>query len=111
MGAVRLTVLPDEAEAEVVCGMLRAEGIKCFHRTTDLTGHLVITAPGGWREVLVNEPDLPRARELLEATEPSVETCARCGREIREDGGWYRDEAGELAPYCAVCAERLFGPF
>jgi hypothetical protein len=108
---VRLTIAADDSEAEVVCGLLRAEGIRCFHRVTDLTAHLTpYLASGGWREVLVNEEDLQRARELLEAAETVVEECARCGRKLDEDGGWFRDDAGEILPYCGVCAERLFGP-
>jgi hypothetical protein len=110
--AVRLKIAADEGEAEVVCGLLRAEGIRCFHRVTDLTAHLIpYLASGGWREVLVNEEDLPRARELIATFAEPVDKCARCGRELGEDGGWFLDEAGDLQPYCGVCAERLFGPF
>jgi hypothetical protein len=107
---VRLTIVADESEAEVVCGLLRAEGIRCFHRGTDLTAHLMPSlASGGWREVLVNEDDLQRARELLKPARAAVDECTRCGRPLDEDGGWFRDEAGEIEPYCGVCAERLFG--
>jgi Putative prokaryotic signal transducing protein len=108
---VRLKMATDEAEAEIVCGLLRSEGIRCFHRETDFTAHAAIPGPGGWREILVNEEDLPRARELLDAAVEPVDECVRCGREIGEDGGWYPDEARELHPYCGVCAERLFGEY
>jgi hypothetical protein len=108
---VRLKMAADETEAEVVCGLLRSEGIRCFHRPTDLTGHVFIQGPSGWREVLVNEDDLPRARELVDAAAEPVDECARCGRELDADGGWYPDDTGELHPYCGVCAERLFGPY
>jgi hypothetical protein len=104
---VRLAIAVDEGEAEVVCGLLRSEGIPCFHRVTNLSAEGVTPGPGTWREVVVNEEDLPRARELLEATVDPVDECARCGRELGEDGGWYVDDAGELQPYCGVCAERL----
>jgi hypothetical protein len=107
---VRLRIAVTETEAEVVCGLLRSEGIRCFHRPTDLTAHVVLQGPAGWREILVNEEDLPRARELLTADAAPVDECARCGRELGEDGGWYPNEAGDLYPYCGVCAERLFGP-
>jgi hypothetical protein len=106
---VRLKIAADEGEAEVVCGLLRSEGIRCFHRVTDFTAHAAIPGPGGWREILVNEDDLFRARELVDAGAEPVDECARCGREIGEEGGWYADDAGELQPYCGVCAERLFG--
>jgi Putative prokaryotic signal transducing protein len=108
---VRLKIAVDETEAEVVCGLLRSEGIRCFHRPTDLTAHVAIQGPVGWREVLVNEEDLLRARELVDAVADPVDECARCGRELGEDGGWYPDDAGDLHPYCGVCAERLFGPY
>jgi hypothetical protein len=107
---VRLKIAVDETEAEVVCGLLRSEGIRCFHRVTDLTAHVVLRGPGGWREILVNEEDLPRAQELLDAGAEPVDECARCGRELGEEGGWYSDDSGDLHPYCGVCAERLPGP-
>ena len=67
---VRLTTVPNEGEAEILCGMLRVEGIRCAHRITDQflwddSGQ----AFGGWREVLVAEADLARAREILATTE------------------------------------------
>jgi len=106
---VRLKIAVDETEAEVVCGLLRSEGIRCFHRATDLTAHTRLSGPGGWREILVNEVDLPRARELVDSAVQPADACLRCGREIGADGGWYPDAADELQPYCGVCAERLFG--
>ena len=42
----------------------------------------------GWREVLVDETDLPRARELMSAEGINV-SCSECGRPIGEDGRWY----------------------
>jgi hypothetical protein len=109
---VRLTVAPDEGQAELICGMLRAEGIRCFHRTTDISAGVeaALARIGQWREILVLADDFLRARELVENAEPIVEDCARCGRAVGEDGGWFLDQAGELQPYCGVCAERLFGP-
>jgi hypothetical protein len=107
---VRLSIVSDEREAEVVCGLLRTEGIRCFHRTTNLNPEGSIAPAGQWRELLVLDDDLPRARELLEAVEPVVEECVRCGRQIDEEGGWFEADTGELEPYCGVCAERVFGP-
>jgi hypothetical protein len=100
-----------ETEAELACGLLRSEGIRCFHRATDISAYAEVLTAGGWREILVNEGDLERARELLDAQAESVDECARCGRELDAEGGWFPDEAGELQPYCGVCAERLFGPY
>ena len=65
--AVRLTVVPDEGAAEALVGLLRSEGIECFYRDTDVsaTGIFGGSTFGGWREVLVAEDDLERARKLL----------------------------------------------
>lgn len=63
---VRLTIVRDAGEAEVLCGLLRTEGIPCIYRVTDQSAELQY---GAWREVLVNEADLTRARELLPAEE------------------------------------------
>jgi Putative prokaryotic signal transducing protein len=65
--AVRLTVVPDEGAAETLCGLLRSEGIECFYRDTDVsaTGIFGGSSFGGWREILVAEDDLERARELV----------------------------------------------
>jgi hypothetical protein len=60
---VRLTVVPTEGEAEVICGLLRANGIPCGHREVELASQ----AFGGWRhEVLVPGDRLAEARELVE---------------------------------------------
>ena len=64
---VRLTVVPDEGEAEIVCGMLRAEGIRCAHYRTNMSsgGSDASSSFGGWREIVVSSDDLDRARALL----------------------------------------------
>ena len=66
MAATRLTVVPNQVEAEVLCGLLRNNGIECSYRRTD-------AAAGAWEgvgmagptEVLVDEADLDDARKLL----------------------------------------------
>jgi hypothetical protein len=67
--AVRLTVVPDEGEAEILCRMLRTEGIRCAHyRTNASSGGADASASfGGWREIVVLESDLEQARALLAA--------------------------------------------
>ena len=106
MDTVRLTVVSDEGAAEILCGVLRLEGIACSHRGVEGS----VESFDEHCEVLVFEHDLERAREIVEAADTSiVEECARCGRSLGEDGSWYVDDAGELQPYCGVCAERLFG--
>jgi hypothetical protein len=105
----RLTIVSSEQEAEIVCSMLRSEGIRCFHRTTNLNAEGSLAPAAQWREVLVLDHDLARARELQEAVEHIVEECVRCGRPMDEAGGWFQADTGELEPYCGVCAERVFG--
>ena len=63
---VRLTVVPSEAEAEAICGLLRVNGIACGHREADLSSQAF---GGWWREVLVPEARLAEARELLASDE------------------------------------------
>ncbi len=61
---VRLTLVGSQGEADVICSLLRAHGIECGERTTDLSAE----QGGGWggqREVLVARADLASAQELL----------------------------------------------
>jgi hypothetical protein len=64
---VRLDVVPNQGEADVICSLLRVNGIVCGDRVMDASAGTFGGAggTGGWREVLVSEPDLARARELL----------------------------------------------
>jgi hypothetical protein len=65
---VRLTVVANEAEAEMVRALLRTEGIESMQRTTDFAaGALDGWAAGGAREILVHADDLDAARALVEA--------------------------------------------
>jgi hypothetical protein len=64
---VALTEFQDEVEAEGLLGLLRANGIECWCRRTDIaagawTGWM---CTGGPVEVLVGAKDLDAARELL----------------------------------------------
>jgi hypothetical protein len=64
---VALVEVQDEVEAEALMGLLRANGIECRCRRTDIavgawTGW---ACTGGPLEVLVGEKDLDAARELL----------------------------------------------
>jgi Putative prokaryotic signal transducing protein len=63
---VRLTIVSTEPEAEIVRGLLAAEGIESIQRPTDFAaGALDGWAAGGAREILVRGADLERARELV----------------------------------------------
>jgi Putative prokaryotic signal transducing protein len=63
---VRLAVVPNETEAELMRGLLATEGIDSMQRPTDFAaGALDGWAAGGAREVLVRAADLGAARELI----------------------------------------------
>ena len=65
---VVLTVVPGETEAELLCGLLRANGIECGYRDTDaIDSPLEDFMTSGPREILVHEADLETARALLPA--------------------------------------------
>ena len=64
---VVVAVVANEVEADTACGLLRTEGIRCFHRLTHLAGLYADGTVGsfGPREVLVAPSDAERAQELL----------------------------------------------
>jgi len=63
---VVLTVVPGETEAELVCGLLRSNGIECAYRDTEAVDTpLEEFIASGPREVLVHEADLEAAQALL----------------------------------------------
>jgi hypothetical protein len=63
---VRLTVVVDEIEAELVCGLLRAAGLECGHQVTEtLDSAMEGFASTGPREILVHERELETARRVL----------------------------------------------
>jgi hypothetical protein len=60
-------VVSSEAEAEMLCGLLRTAGIESMHRLTDRGAGAFEGMPvGGPREILVREEDLGAAREVLQ---------------------------------------------
>ncbi len=65
---VRLTVLPNEADAELVVSLLRSNGIEAFTKRSDI-GSAVFggAGPFGPVEVWVSEAKLAEAREFLNA--------------------------------------------
>ena len=65
---VRLTVVSSQAEADMICSLLRANGIACADRSADISGEVM--GFGGWTEVLVGAEDLPAAQELMEPATP-----------------------------------------
>jgi hypothetical protein len=68
--AVVATVVADENEAELACGLLRANGIECAYRDTEaIDSPLEDFTAAGPREILVHGDDLEAARELLGVTD------------------------------------------
>jgi hypothetical protein len=67
---VVLTVVPNEQEADLLCGLLRSAGIECGYRDTQaIDSPLEDFTAAGPREILVHESDLEAARELLPESE------------------------------------------
>lgn len=63
---VVLTVVSDEPEAQIVCGLLESNGIECAYRDTDaIESSLEDFTAAGPREILVRPADLEAARELI----------------------------------------------
>ena len=67
MGVITLTVVQNEPEAEIICGLLRSSGIKCFHRETNLVSSAYPVGGVSPVEVVVDVSDLARAQKVLEA--------------------------------------------
>lgn len=64
-----MTVVRNEVEAEVVCGLLRSNGIACMQRRSDISaGAWAGAGMAGPTEILVDEADLEAARKLLPQT-------------------------------------------
>ncbi|HUZ16145.1 MAG TPA: DUF2007 domain-containing protein [Gaiellaceae bacterium] len=68
-GGVKLTVVTDRMAAEILCGMLRTNGIKCGYALTDRAAATAMGMGGtsnvGPVEVFVEEDQLDVARRLL----------------------------------------------
>ena len=68
--AVVLTVVANEPEAEILCGLLRSAGIECSYRETDaIDSELEEFTPAGPREILVHPRDVADARDLLPSSD------------------------------------------
>jgi hypothetical protein len=67
---VRLTVVGTQVEADTICSLLRANGIKCGERAADVSAERG-GGFGGWREILVAAGDLEAARGVIQAEPPA----------------------------------------
>ena len=68
-GGTLLTTVASRTEAEMLCGTLRANGIKCGYALTDIAGAIALGAGGasnvGPVDVFVEDEKLEDARKLL----------------------------------------------
>lgn len=61
--------MPNVYEAEILCALLRTEGIACDHQPTNMAVGSMDGMPGGGPQaIVVREEDLERAHEILEAS-------------------------------------------
>ena len=64
---VKLTVVANEIEAEVILSLLRTAGIESVQQMTNYgAGGIDAVGSGGPREILVRAEDLERATALIE---------------------------------------------
>ena len=69
MTLVRLTVVHDEMQAEMLCGLLRTNGIACSYRKTDMAqGGGIGAGGGGPLEIVVDEADVDAAQAFVGET-------------------------------------------
>ncbi|HEY6151829.1 MAG TPA: DUF2007 domain-containing protein [Gaiellaceae bacterium] len=64
MGLATLTTVSSEAEAQIICGLLRKHGIKAFPQNTVMISSVYPVA-GSPTEIIVDETDLSEARKIL----------------------------------------------
>jgi hypothetical protein len=62
---VSVTVVENVMAGELACSALRADGIECMQRQTNIGAGAMDGLRGGPQEILVRSGDLSRAREIL----------------------------------------------
>jgi hypothetical protein len=69
MDEARVTVVSNDVEAEMLCGLLRLEGIKCYFRKTNYGAGSTdgMLSSFGPTEIVVGVSDLKRAHEVLDS--------------------------------------------
>jgi len=65
VGLVRLTVVANPVEAEMIRSLLGTEGIESLRKQTDFGAGSMDGFSGGQQEILVEEHDVEAARELI----------------------------------------------
>jgi hypothetical protein len=70
---VVVKVVSGEPEAQIVCGLLRSNGIDCGYRDTEaIDSPLEDFQAAGQREIFVRPEDAETARALLEESGPDT---------------------------------------
>jgi len=64
---VTVAVVPNEAEAEIILGLLRSNGIEASHRGSAMNQSVLPMGATSPVEVVVDESDAAQARELLDS--------------------------------------------
>jgi type III secretory pathway lipoprotein EscJ len=67
MSVVVVAVIPNEAEADMILGLLRANGIEASHRGSTMTQSVWPMGGTSPIEVVVDESNAARAQELLDS--------------------------------------------
>ena len=65
MALVRLTLVANPVEAEMIRALLSTEGIESIRKQTDFGAGTMDGFSGGQQEILVEEKDVESARELI----------------------------------------------
>jgi hypothetical protein len=65
VGLVRLTVVANPVEAELIRSLLGTEGIESLRKQTDFGAGSMDGFSGGQQEILVEEQDVETARQLI----------------------------------------------
>lgn len=65
MPLVRLTLVANPVESELIRSLLKTEGIESMRRQTDFGAGTMDGFSGGQQEILVEEKDVEAARELI----------------------------------------------
>jgi len=67
MSVVTVAVVPNEAEADMILGLLRSNGLEASHRGSTMNSSVLPMGATSPVEVVVDESDVAQARELLDS--------------------------------------------
>lgn len=105
---VGLTVVRNEGEAEVVCGMLQANGIPCSYRQA-FSQETVGGRDGGQQAIFVAQRDAKRARKLLEGDQASRHSGSHGQAGVHREGAVQQVVTGDVLVGLGRGVLRLLG--